>query len=183
MTQPKSKSSSMRTADIDTVLETTFTPVTERNLSHVTMLAHRIWPVVYADILTPEQIRNMLLLIYSRENLEKEMRDGHQFWIAYKGIKPVGYASAYRENEIIWLKKLYVDPDSQGHRIGAKLMHTAVSPFLPAEEIRLLVNPNNTPAQRFYTHMGFTKIGEVPVQMGDWDFVDHLFSMSLTPHE
>jgi len=173
----------MRTADIDTVLETTFAPVTERNLSHVTMLAHRIWPVVYADILTSEQIHNMLLRIYSRENLEKEMRDGHQFWIAYNGIKPVGYASAYREDEIIWLKKLYVDPDSQGRRIGVKLMHTTVTPLLPASEIRLLANPKNIPAHTFYTHMGFRKIGDVPVKMGDWDFVDFLFSMPLTAHE
>ena len=161
-------------------MEVSFVPITSDKLSHVTMLAHRIWPDAYADILTQQQLDNMLALIYSRENLEKEMQSGHQFWVAYHGIKPLGYASVYNEDDIIWLRKLYVDPTMQGQRIGVRLMHAAVSSVLPASEIRLLANPKNTAAHAFYTHLGFTKIGEVPVKMGDWDFSDYLFSMPLT---
>ena len=43
-----------------------------------------------------------------------------------------------------------------------------------------LANPQNIPAHQYYAHLGFKKIGEVPVQMGDWNFNDYLFSMSLT---
>ena len=155
-------------------------PATKKEMAHVIMLAHRIWPDAYRDILTSEQIENMLLRIYNYESLQKETDAGHQFHVAYMGHMPVGYASAYLEGDVIWLKKLYVDRDYKGKRIGVRLMHTAVSALLPATEIRLLVNPDNKPAQNFYTHMGFSKIAEVPVQMGDWHFNDHLFSMSLT---
>lgn len=157
----------------------TIVPARQREMSHVVMLAHRIWPIAYEGVLTPEQIRNMLLRIYSPENLQQEVADGHQFWVAYLDHKPIGYAAAYSENDIIWLKKLYVDPDMQGKRIGARLMHAAVSPYLPAAEIRLLVNCKNRAAQGFYSKMGFSKIDEVPVKMGDFDFIDFVFSMPL----
>jgi GNAT superfamily N-acetyltransferase len=160
-------------------MEATFIPATTDHLSHIIMLAHRIWPVAYENILTPEQIDNMLLRIYSRDNLEKEIQNGHQFWLSYLGEKPVAYASAYKDDDVIWIRKLYVEPQMQGKRIGVKLMHTVVSELLPAHELRLLTNANNTPAHKFYEHLGFSKIGEVPVKMGDWDFNDFLFSMPL----
>lgn len=172
----------MREADMTAAEKSpqlTIVPAGPRELSHVTMLAHRIWPVAYAGVLKPEQIRNMLLTIYSPENLQKEVAEGHQFHVAYLDQLPVGYASAYIEDDVIWLKKLYVEPDMQGKRIGARLMHSAVSPLLPAREIRLLVNRGNVAAQTFYTKMGFTNVGQVPVKMGDFDFIDFIYSMPL----
>jgi ribosomal protein S18 acetylase RimI-like enzyme len=157
----------------------TILPATAEHVSHIIMLAHRIWPVSYKDILTAEQIDNMLLRIYTPENLREEITKGHQFWLAYLGNKPVGYASAYKDGDVVWIKKVYVDPAMQGQRIGVKLMHKAVSAFLPAKEIRLLANPKNVPAHNFYLRLGFSKIGEVPVQMGDWNFNDFLFSMPI----
>jgi len=168
----------MSTSNVKTI-DITFTPVTVDKLSHVIMLAHRIWPIAYEGILTPEQIENMLQRIYIRENLEKEIQSGHQFWLAYHDTKPVGYASAYKEDDIIWLRKLYVDVSMQGKRIGSRLMHTTITPFLPAQEIRLFANPYNTSAHTFYERMGFKKIGETPVQMGDWNFNDFIFSLPL----
>ncbi len=159
----------------------TITQVEKRDtLAHVIMLAHRIWPDAYKDILTPEQIRNMLDKIYNYENLEAEMKAGHQFYVGYLDIMPVAYSSAYLEDDIIWLKKLYVDAAQTGKRIGVRMMHAAVASLLPASEIRVLANAKNTPAHQFYEHMGFSKIDEVPVKMGDWDFCDCLFSMPLT---
>jgi GNAT superfamily N-acetyltransferase len=164
-------------------METVYTPITKDSLSHVIMLAHRIWPVSYAGILTPEQIDNMLTRIYTHENLQSEMQQGHEFWVAYNDIKPVGYASAFRDDDSIWIKKLYVEPAMQGKGIGVRLLHTAVSALLPATDIRLLANPNNIPAHNFYAHLGFKKIAEVPVQMGDWHFNDFMFSMPLKDEE
>ena len=159
----------------------TIIPAGKKEMTHVIMLAHRIWPKAYEGILTPEQIENMLERIYTYDNLQKETDAGHQFQVAYLGNMPVGYGSAYLDDDIIWLKKLYVDPNYQGQRIGVRLMHATVSQLLPASEIRLLANPKNTPAHRFYQHLGFTQIGTVPVKMGDWEFCDCLFSMKLTP--
>ena len=178
--QARSKIMSMPEANKTSSIPIRYVPLDPKNLAHVIMLAHRIWPVSYQNILTNEQINNMLLLIYSRENLEKEMQQGHEFWLAYEGEKPVAYASTYKDGDAIWIKKLYVEPSMQGNGIGVKLMHSAIKPFLPANELRLLANPNNTTAHAFYEHLGFSKIDEVPVKMGDFEFTDYLFSMQLT---
>lgn len=159
----------------------TVRPADASDMPLVSELARRIWPVVYPNILTPEQIENMLERIYSVENLLQEMAQGHRFWITYNDDgQPVGYVSAYRENaDIIWIKKIYVDAARQGRGIGQRMMDVVVAAFKPARELRLLVNPHNTPAHRYYAHHGFTKIGEVPVRMGDWNFNDFLFSKPI----
>ncbi len=156
------------------------TPVDEHGLPEIARLAHAIWPAVYQGILMPEQIANMLEKIYSPENLQQEMRDGHRFWIARQNGEAVGFVSGYRENErLIWVRKIYVLPDRQGQGTGRALIKTVINAFRPAKELRLLVNPHNLPAQRFYTRLGFTKIAEVPVRMGDWNFDDYLYALPL----
>lgn len=82
----------------------------------IEILAQRIWPVCYRHFLQPEQITHLLERIYSPENLKKEMEAGHHFWIAYADNTAIGFASAYQEDDILWLKKLYVDPAF--HRMG-----------------------------------------------------------------
>ena len=162
-----------------TAVRVTVSPLAQADTPVIADLARRIWPAAYAGILTDEQIANLLLRIYGEENLRREMADGHRFWAAYENAQPVGYASAYKDDGIIWLKKLYVLPDRQGRGIGKKLIDAAVAALRPARELRLLVNGDNLPAQRFYAKTGFTCIGEMPVRMGDFAFTDRVFSKPL----
>lgn len=142
-------------------------------------LARRIWPDAFAGILTPMQIELMLMQIYSEESLEKEEENGHRFWLAYQGKDAVGYVSAYREKDAIWIKKLYVLTENQGQGIGKALLDAGIAGFLPAKELRLLVNRDNVAAQQFYERIGFTCIGEASVQMGEYPFMDLIFSKAL----
>jgi diamine N-acetyltransferase len=154
-------------------------PATREDIPIIQALARRIWPVCFAGIIAPHMIANMLERIYGTENLRKEMNDGHRFWIAWHGRQPAGYVSAYKDGGSIWLKKIYCDTGLQGIGIGAAMYDTAVSAFLPAKEVRLLVNNGNTAAQGWYERLGFTRIGEVPVMMGDFPFTDYLYSKAL----
>ncbi|NBO20167.1 MAG: GNAT family N-acetyltransferase [Proteobacteria bacterium] len=146
----------------------------------VQALAHAIWPIAYASILRPEQVQNMLERIYALENLQAEMQSGHRFFIAWEGFEPLGYASAYKEGDTVWVKKLYVQPDRQGEGIGSQLMQAAVSALSPAREVSLLVNSNNTPAMTYYERSGFSRSGETPVQMGDYHFTDYIYTAPAT---
>lgn len=154
-------------------------PLESQQLESIAVLARRIWPVSYANILTPEQINNLLGRIYSLENLRGEMQSGHRFFIAMQHSQAIGYASAYQDGSVLWLKKLYVLPEMQGQGIGKELMQAALDAFPLAEEIRLLVNRDNLPAQQFYLRQRFTQTGEVAVQMGDFQFVDFVFSKTI----
>ncbi|MBX7146466.1 MAG: GNAT family N-acetyltransferase [Alphaproteobacteria bacterium] len=150
-------------------------------LNDIIDLARLIWPVSYAHILTQEQINNMLDRIYSLENLKKEMRSGHIFFIAILDTQKVGYVSAYQEESIVWLKKLYILPTLQGQGIGKQLINVIIKAFPKSQEIRLLVNRDNLHAQQFYLRQHFIKIDEIPVKMGDFNFVDFVFSKKIKP--
>lgn len=154
-------------------------PLDAADLAVVAALAHRIWPAAYAGVLTGEQIANLLLRIYSVENLKREMASGHRFWLAREGGAPAGFASGYKEGSTVWLKKLYVLPDRQGRGLGRALMDAVVAAFLPADDLKLFVNNGNTAAQAFYERLGFSRAAEVPVRMGDFDFVDFVYAKRL----
>jgi GNAT superfamily N-acetyltransferase len=150
------------------------------HLPHVRDLAHAIWPQAYANVLKPVQIENMLERIYSLQNLTHEMQSGHRFFLAWRDKTPLGYASMYKDADTIWLKKLYVHVAEQGRGIGQQLLQHAIAAFLPASRVNLLVNKDNTPAQRFYERSGFARSGETPVQMGDHQFIDYIYSRPIT---
>ncbi len=150
-------------------------PLDASQLPLVIDLARRIWPAAYAGVLAPGQIDNLLMRIYSAENLTAELAAGHRFWAAYDDGVPVGYASGYRDGTVVWIKKLYVLPQCQGRGIGRILMETIVTAFAPSEEVRLLVNNGNVAAQAFYSRCGFERIAAVPVKMGDFGFTDFVY--------
>lgn len=154
----------------------TIRPADEEDIALIAELAHRIWPAAYQDILTGEQVTNMLMRIYSTENLRKEMAEGHRFWIVSDNSREIAFASGYRDSDIVWIKKIYVHPENKGLGLGRMLIETIEQSFAPVREVRLLVNPNNEPAKAFYRHIGFSEIGRKPVQMGDFQFKDHIFS-------
>lgn len=147
-----------------------------QDFATVRALAHRIWPASYTHFLTPEQIENMLARIYNVDALRAEAAQGHRFFLAHQHDQPVGYASAYREGDVAWLKKLYVLSECRGTGVGAALLTAALAPFPQASEQRLLVNPENHAARRFYERIGFACIGDKKVQMGDYHFTDLMYA-------
>lgn len=157
----------------------TIRSLSETDFPLVTALAYRIWPVAYGAILTAEQLENLLLRIYSAENLRNEGAEGHLFWAAFEDGTALGFASGYRQAATIWIKKLYVLPEAQGKGVGRALMQTVITAFAPAAEVRLFVNGENRAAQDFYARSGFVNDGEVQVQMGDFTFTDYVYVKPL----
>lgn len=58
-------------------------------------------------------------------------------------------------------------------------MEEAQQSFSSAQEMRLFVNCKNVAAQNFYLHVGFERVAEVPVKMGDYHFTDYIYRRSL----
>lgn len=150
-------------------------------LDVVRELALAIWPGCYRNIIGPDRVDAMLAVLYATDALEKEMVDhGHVFWVARFSDRDVGYASAYRDGDRLWLKKLYVRDDHRGHGIGKDLIETALGHFGPgARQLALYVNRDNKPAIDYYLRTGFTIAAEVPVTMGPYDFVDYMMQRDI----
>ncbi len=69
---------------------------------------------------------------------------------------------------------LYLRPDYRGQGIGAQLLGQAISVYRPMgrKYLRLLCDPANEPAQRFYRRYGFVKKGQSPGALGPLDLLE-----------
>lgn len=69
---------------------------------------------------------------------------------------------------------LYLRPNYRGKGIGSQLLGQAVSVYQPMGRkfLRLLCDPANEPAQRFYRRHGFVKRGQAPGAMGQLDVLE-----------
>jgi GNAT superfamily N-acetyltransferase len=149
-------------------------------LEIVRELALIIWPRCYRNIIGPDRVDAMLAVLYATDALEEEMLEhGHVFWIARYGPLDVGYASAYKEGDRLWLKKLYVRDDHRGLGLGKALMEAAQAHFADPTEVALNVNKDNRPAIDYYLRSGFRVEAEVPVTMGPYDFTDYVMQRAV----
>ena len=95
-------------------------------------MAQVVFRHTYREILSPEQMEYMMDWMYSPANLQKQLDEGHVYYIAYRDGKPCGYVSVQPEgiaddgHLLFHLQKIYVLPSEQGHGLGRALFDRAV---------------------------------------------------------
>ena len=135
-------------------------PATVTDCQLIHMLASQIWEPTYGAILSPVQLHYMFDMMYSLENIEKQMTElGHQFFIVYADGEPAGYLSIEKvEDDLYDFQKIYSLPALHGSGIGRYMIESGISylqSIHPAPfTVELNVNRDN-PAFGFYKHMGF----------------------------
>lgn len=150
------------------------------DIALVSSLAHIIWPQAFSEILSKEQLEDMLDKIYSHDALEKEVLElGHQFWLVKAEDDYLGFASAYEKENTLWLKKIYLKSEAQGLGLGKSLIQNAIENFPKCKKISLYVNRDNKNAQSFYERQGFKQVSEEKVMMGSFEFNDLIMSKTL----
>jgi len=157
------------------IMSTTIAPIGTADLPRVQALAHEIWPEAFAGILPEDRIPGMLAEIYALETLAADIAErGHQYWLASGEAGDLGFASAYRAEGRVWIKKLYVHEMARGLGLGKQLIAVARAHFGSGLPVALYVNDGNAPAIAFYKAQGFTIEKHVPVQMGPYQFTDYV---------
>lgn len=157
-------------------------PATAKELAIVEELAYLIWPDAYKDILSSEQLDYMLRLLYNQEALLQQQTSGHQFYLAWEGPEPVGFAS-YSEvsTGIFKLHKIYMLPQTQGKGYGKQLLQFVANSCRQqkGQALQLNVNRHNK-AKFFYEKMGFTVIKEEDINIGSGYFMnDYVMELGL----
>lgn len=130
----------------------------------------------YKDILSADQMEYMMEWMYSSESMERQMDEGHVYFIVSDGNRNVGYLSLELQGStegvnVYHLQKLYLLPEEQGKGYGRRMFQFAVDYVrgqgnLPSR-IELNVNRNNT-ALTFYEHLGMRRLcqGDFPIGNG-----------------
>lgn len=141
-------------------------------------LAEVIWPEAYNGIISAEQIRYMLNLIYSEEALKEQMKKGHRFILAIREDHiPIGFAAFSRKSEeeknIFRLHKLYVLPRQHAQGTGSFLLKEVIkeSKAGGADTLELNVNKYNS-AKEFYFKKGFVIAREEVLDIGEGYVMD-----------
>lgn len=149
-------------------------------------IAEQTWGATYGEILSPEQLEWMFEWMYSPESLEKQMRDGHTFFLLYEDKSPIGYVSVNQERENRYhLQKLYLIPNKQGSGLGAKLLEKAeefVQEIKTSEVVDLVLNVNReNKALHFYKKHGFEIESEGDFSIGNGYYMnDYILKKTLS---
>lgn len=152
----------------------------------INRLASQIFPETYREILSQDQLEYMFEWMYSPENLHKQMKEGHVYFIAYAESEVCGYLSVQQENENLFhLQKIYVLSSFQGTHAGSFLFHEAVKYIKKVHpspcKMELNVNRNNRAIQ-FYEHMGMKKMREGDFPIGNGYYMnDYIMGIEIEP--
>ena len=150
----------------------------KNELSIVQQLAHAIWPIVYKDIITEEQIVYMLDAFYQLPVLEAQFDEGQQFIIVRRGQEPIAFAAYGKidsgDNTVVYkLHKIYVLPSQHGAGVGREMIEWIITEIKMQEASALQLNVNkNNPAIYFYKKLNFVISRQEVIDIGDGFVMD-----------
>jgi|LauGreDrversion4_2_1035121.scaffolds.fasta_scaffold58609_2 GNAT superfamily N-acetyltransferase len=126
------------------------------DLACIQSLAHEIWPLVYSDMISQDQIEYMLSWMYSLEKLKHDALQGVIFLLVIENDKDCGFLAFEMKEHETFLHKLYLHPELHGKGIGKQMIMQVewAARDNNSDCIRLTVNRNN-PNVAFYLNQGF----------------------------
>ena len=159
-----------------------FRDATIQDVALIRSLADGVWQATYASILSSEQIEYMFDMMYSDDNLIKQMRDKHHhFIIIYRNDIPCAYISIEPLGEGRYnFQKIYARREVHGTGVGRYMIEQGIEWVrrIEAEDgrsgnivIELFVNRAN-PAVNFYKHMGFEIVNTRDFDIGNGFFMN-----------
>jgi diamine N-acetyltransferase len=149
----------------------------KEDIATIQELAEHIWPEAYGKIISTEQLRYMLNLIYSVTALTAQIEKGHQFILAIENNEAIGFASFSQKNEIepttFRLHKIYVLPNVPTKGIGSFLLSYVCNESIKQGATLLELNVNKyNPAMQFYLKKGFTVLRDEVIDSGEGYVMD-----------
>lgn len=164
--------------------ELTIRMADKEDIEDIRAVAAIAFPATYRNIITDGQIGYMMEWMYSPRSIRCQIDDGHVYYIAYCGNRPVGYVSVQQEEaDLFHLHKIYVLPENQGLGLGRLLFRTAIDHIRENHggRFRLELNVNrNNKALGFYRSMGMEIAREGDFDIGNGYFMND-YIMSLEP--
>lgn len=159
------------------------TKATVKDINLINALASEIWEPTYGEILSKDQLDYMFIMMYSPENILRQMEEKHHiYFIIWKDKEPAGYLSVEKlDSDLFEFQKIYSLPNLHGTGIGRFIIEQGIkwirsihpAPF----KVQLNVNRSN-PAVGFYNHMGFKEHSTRDFHIGNGyymnDYVMHL---------
>lgn len=149
---------------------------TADGLKIIINLTKKIWPVAYGEILTMAQLDYMIDKFYNETALLELIDKGHVFYLAQDDNNNyVGFVSYELNSEPNKTKihKIYVLPETQGTGLGRQFFELVKEKAIENHQNAIFLNVNKqNHAIHFYTKLGFTKVKEEVIDIGEGYVMD-----------
>jgi RimJ/RimL family protein N-acetyltransferase len=145
-------------------------------------LAKEIWTEHYTPIIGSEQVEYMLDKFQSKEAIENQIvHSDYNYYIIYDTNALVGYLSIKKEAHALFLSKIYISKSYRGQGFGKIAMNfiELQAKELNCDSIYLTVNKFNTNSIKAYEKIGYKKIEELVIDIGNGYVMDD-FKMEKT---
>lgn len=146
-------------------------------------IATQTWPATYRSILSADQIRYMMELMYSYETIKDQMDRKIDFFLIIYHDKPIGFAGIELnfKPKITKLHKLYLLPINHGLGLGRSFLKYLATYAQEMDQTDLILNVNReNVAKDFYFSQGFVIDQEVDVSIGNGYFMnDYIMRLKL----
>ncbi len=140
-------------------------------IRRVVVLAGQVWREHYPALIGEEQVEYMLDEFQSFAAIREQIDEGMEYFLLSNNGEDAGYFAVQVEGEGLFLSKLYVKRSQAGKGLGGQMLEFVREHWRP-ERVRLTVNKGNLDSIRFYQHHGFSKTGEVVLDIGDGFVMD-----------
>ena len=141
----------------------------ETDVDEIRQLLCKVWTDTFHGILSEHIVTEIPLTAYDSQLLKSQLQNPSiQFLIAKStNDKIVGVINAKQDEGVLYINRLYVDPDFQSQGIGIRLIDEMTDKFPSAKKTILEVVEKNTRSIKFYLKNGFSIIGKNKSQIGD----------------
>ena len=154
---------------------TTIVPAqTRANYKIIADLANLIWTEHYTPIIGEQQVAYMLEKFQSALAVEDQVEKGIMYYLLLYQDTHVGYFSFSKNEESLFLSKLYVLNSVRGNGIGRAALSfiEAQAKELDLKKIKLTINKFNTNSIKMYEKMGFVNIEAIVQNIGNGYVMD-----------
>lgn len=153
-----------------------FKKASTNDIDLIISLAKKSWEKAYSQILSPEQISYMLQTMYSKIQLEKEMKTPHfHYQLIFLEDHPIGFIGYEHHYElgVTKLHRLYLLEKAKGFGIGKLSLNFVAEEAKKNQNKRLILNVNkNNTAKKFYENFGFSTYDEGVFDIGEGFVMD-----------
>lgn len=147
---------------------------TKKTYKIIAGLAELIWTEHYTPIIGEQQVAYMLEKFQSAIAIEDQVANGVLYYLISFQDKPVGYFSVSREEDFLFLSKLYVLRSARAKGLGRaaiSYMEDLAKDF-DLQRIRLTVNKFNTNSIKAYEKMEFLNVDAIVQDIGNGFVMD-----------
>jgi ribosomal protein S18 acetylase RimI-like enzyme len=140
----------------------------------ISKLAHIIWQEHYTTIIGSEQVEYMLNKFQTVETIKNQIEQNSEYYIISYNNNSVGYICIKKEEDTLFLSKIYVLNNYRRKGVGKTAMQFIEdrAKHLNCNSISLTVNRHNTNSISAYHKIGFKTIQELIIDIGNGFVMD-----------